>query len=153
MDREDGGRSADQRDVREVADWIERNLRERGGDCMRCDAGHDERIAIGRAFRRRIRADHAAGARTILDDERLTEAIGELRADEASQRVRAAAGGEGGDYADGFGGPGLGGGWGGREKKRDQKRSRVFPGLPRRPRIALRSSGAAAHIATPRNDI
>jgi hypothetical protein len=49
-----------------------RQHRQRG---VRCE---QEGVAVGRSLRRRLRADHAAGAAAVLDDELLAEGLGQL---------------------------------------------------------------------------
>src|SRR6185369_2146359 len=58
------------------------------------DRAHHDGLAVGRRGRGVARGDRAAGARTVLHDDRLPEALGELRRDDARQDVGAAAGGE-----------------------------------------------------------
>jgi hypothetical protein len=59
-----------------------------------------ERIAVGRALRRRLGADRAARAAAVLDDDRLSEAFGESLLDDAGDDVRSAAGRVGHDETD-----------------------------------------------------
>ena len=93
----------------EVLQWIVRRaVRQVRRDHMRSDARDDERVAVGRRLRHEVRADHAAGAAAVLDDEAFLQLIGELRADQPAERVGAAAGAEGHDDLDGPRGVRLG---------------------------------------------
>jgi hypothetical protein len=61
---------------------------------------HQERVAVGRGFRVRVRADRGTGTRLVLDHERFAEARLELLADEARQDLGGAARGERHDDGD-----------------------------------------------------
>jgi len=49
---------------------------------MRRDARDDQHVAVGGRFGDELRADDAAGAALILDDEALLQLLGELPGDE-----------------------------------------------------------------------
>jgi hypothetical protein len=49
------------------------------------------RVAVGRRRGHRLRADHAAGAGLVLDDDRLIELLGELLAHDPSDHVAGAS--------------------------------------------------------------
>ena len=53
---------------------------------------HQQRVAVGRRLRDRGRADHGAGARLVLHDDRLAEPLLEFLGDDARQDLGAAAG-------------------------------------------------------------
>src|SRR5262249_1479803 len=53
---------------------------------------HEECVAVWRRLHDYLGSDIGAGARPILDDERLAEALGELLADQARDNVGSAAG-------------------------------------------------------------
>ena len=59
--------------------------------------GFPQQVPRARAL---LHADVAAGASLVLDDERLSERLRELLADDASQRIRRPAGGKRNDDAD-----------------------------------------------------
>ncbi len=61
------------------------------------DRAHAERVAIGRRARRRADAEAAAGPRLVLDDEAAADAGGEPVREDAAEKVRRAARGEGHD--------------------------------------------------------
>src|SRR5262249_5588398 len=81
----------DQHDGVEVLDRIEllaRLQRHVDGERLRAEM---ERIAVGRGLRRGRRADIAAGARAVLDDDVLPPRFGELLRENAPERVDGAA--------------------------------------------------------------
>jgi hypothetical protein len=87
-------RAAEERDVREAPQRIERHRRHRRGDDVRRDARHDEGVAVGSAPGDELRADVAAGARPVLHHHVLPEPASELVGRDAGERVGAAARGE-----------------------------------------------------------
>src|SRR5213079_1507345 len=64
------------------------------------DAGEEKRVAVGRRLRRELRADRAAGAGPVVDDDRLAKLRADLLRDRARHGVVAAAGREGDDQVD-----------------------------------------------------
>src|SRR6266446_3979674 len=108
MDDEHPGRAAEQRDVREVAQRIERKIPgQRRRDAVRRDPRHDQRVSVGSGLRHELRADHAAGPGAVLDDEILLEAFTEPLPHEPPQRIRGAARSKRHDDAHRLCGPGL----------------------------------------------
>jgi hypothetical protein len=84
---------ADFRDRREIAAEIVAELRVvRLRNSRTADGSHEQRIAVGRAFRGDVRADRRAAARPVLDHDRLTDTCTQLLADRASDDIYAAAG-------------------------------------------------------------
>ncbi len=69
-------------------------------DHMRRDAGDHEGVAVGLHMGRLLRADDAAGARLVLDEELLLESLGQLFGDDAAKGIGAAARREGRDDLD-----------------------------------------------------
>ena len=63
--------------------------------------GGEERVAVGRALRDRPAAGEAAGARTVVDDDRLAKSLAHLVGNDARHDPRAAAGREWHDQGDG----------------------------------------------------
>jgi hypothetical protein len=81
-----------QRIVRELA--VERHVdRHRGGV-------DQQRVAVGRGLRDQLVGDVGAGPRSVLDDHRLAEELGELRREQPRVDVDAAAGRETDDEPD-----------------------------------------------------
>ena len=74
---------------------------------MRADVAHHQRVAVGRGARRGLRADDAAAAALVLDDDRLAQRLGEALADLRADEVDAAAGLHRRDDLDRLGGIGL----------------------------------------------
>ena len=72
------------------------------------DGHQEQRIAVGRRFRRDLGPDGRSGAAAIVDDDLLPERFGELRRHDARHRVGAAAGRERDDEADRLHRVGLG---------------------------------------------
>jgi hypothetical protein len=92
IDHERVGTLADQRDRREIADRMKRQLRIQAViDGVRADRRHHDRITVGRAFRGQFSRDIAAGASAIVDHERLTELVAQRRFHRARDDVRRAA--------------------------------------------------------------
>ncbi len=58
---------------------------------MCADLAEHERVAIGRGFGANLRANQAASARTIVDDDLLTPALAEFGGREARDDVRGTA--------------------------------------------------------------
>jgi hypothetical protein len=84
-------RDADQRDRREVVDRIEAPLGDQQrADAVRVDVRELQRVAIGRRLRDQVGADGAGGAGLVLDDDRLSEALGQLGGHEARHRIGSA---------------------------------------------------------------
>src|SRR5262249_33712566 len=79
---------------RDVADEIEIELVvERRVDRVE-STDQEQRVAVGRGTHDRLSGDIAAGARTVLDDERLTEPLREPLTYQARRDVRTASGRE-----------------------------------------------------------
>src|SRR5882672_1915129 len=102
--RHRGVRNQDQRriaelgDGREIAQGVERDLREHVGiDHHRTVEAEHQRVAVGRAPRDLLGADVARCARAVLDHHRLAEACSEPVGDGARARIGDAAGGKGHD--------------------------------------------------------
>src|ERR1044071_8023416 len=84
---------AHQRDGLEHGHRIEAELVKTGIRAVA--AGYEEqRITVGRRFRREVGADVSPRARPIVDEHLLLEALSELRSNGACRNVRASAGGE-----------------------------------------------------------
>ena len=83
----------------EVADHVERQLLVEARIDHERARRDQQRVAVGRRFRDGLGADDAVGARPILHHEGLPGLGGELLADDASDHVRRAAGGERHDHA------------------------------------------------------
>ena len=82
------------RDRRDVADEIEIELVvERRVDRVE-STDQEQRVAVGRGTRDRLGGDVAAGSRTVVDDERLTEPLREPLTYQARRDVRTASGRE-----------------------------------------------------------
>jgi hypothetical protein len=62
--------------------------------------GHQQRVAVGRGDRGRLRADHAVGARLVLDHERLAEQRTDMLAQMAGEDIDPASGGVRHDHPD-----------------------------------------------------
>src|SRR3954470_16115192 len=69
-------------------------------DGLAADRADEQRVAVGRALRRRLGADGGAGAGLVFDDHRLAQAQGELFPDRAGDDVDTAARWERRDEAD-----------------------------------------------------
>src|SRR5215210_6095820 len=74
---------------------------------MAADAAEENRVAVGQSARSRFRTDIAAGSRTVVDHDRLTESFAHFLAEGARHRVVASARREGNEEANGLGGIGL----------------------------------------------
>src|SRR5262245_30188751 len=94
MHRHDVRHVVQGRDRRDVADEIEIELVvERRVDRVK-STDQEQRVAVGRGTHDRLSGDIAAGARTVLDDERLTEPLREPLTYQARRDVRTASGRE-----------------------------------------------------------
>src|SRR5262245_58477271 len=84
----------DASDRRNVANEIEIELvvERRVSRVERTD--REQRVAVGRGTHDRLGGDVAAGSRTVVDDERLTEPLREPLTDQARRDVRTASGRE-----------------------------------------------------------
>src|SRR5690348_10126895 len=92
MGHEEQGRYRGQRDRLEVAQWIELHvLLNQRADRECADAAEIEGVAVRWRSDREIRADHAAAARPIIDDDVLAPRFSQLLADDAREDVRGAA--------------------------------------------------------------
>jgi hypothetical protein len=81
-------RNRDQGDRREVLDRVVRHLAVQADvDRVRRQCALEDRVAVGRAFRDQVGADVAAGARSVVDDHRLSPGDRELLSDRAGDRV------------------------------------------------------------------
>jgi hypothetical protein len=61
---------------------------------------HEQRVAVGRRLRRRLRADDGVGAGPVFDHHRLSPILAHGLADQARHDVAWTAGGEGHDHPD-----------------------------------------------------
>src|SRR5215510_8684780 len=84
----------DGRDRRDVAEEIEIELVVQGRVDRVESAGHEQRVAVCGRAHDRLGCDVAAGSRTVVDDERLTEPLGEPLTYQARRDVRTASGRE-----------------------------------------------------------
>ena len=101
-------RAAEERDVGEIAQRIEREaLRERGRDAMRGDTRDDQCVPVGRGLRDELRADDAARPSAVLDDEILLQGLAQPLRYQATQSVGGSARRERNDDAHRLGGPSL----------------------------------------------
>ena len=69
------GRAADHRDGREVLYRVVGQLAHGRIGAVRAHVADHQRIAVGRGARRRLRADDAAAAALVLDDDRLSQRL------------------------------------------------------------------------------
>jgi hypothetical protein len=101
MHSHDQGLPGKQRDGREVAGRIVGQPRKgRGVGRQRRDIPQQQRVAIGSRTRRGGRPRHAAGARPVLDDDRLAELRAQAARDRAAHHIGHAAGRKGHDERD-----------------------------------------------------
>ena len=101
IDEEEHRSGADQTDRREVADRIVMHaLLDRRNDGVR-HVGEQQGIAVRRGFGGDLDAEAAAGAGTVVDDDRLAERFRQRLAEQAGKHIRAAAGRVGHDEGDG----------------------------------------------------
>jgi hypothetical protein len=77
---------------------------------VRGHCAHQERVAVGRGLGDDLRAEVAARAGAVLDDDLLAEPHRELRREDAADDVGGAAGRERDDHRDDLVGPGRGNG-------------------------------------------
>ena len=105
--QEDIGRRSQQRNRREVLEGIVGNfgIQERIGGVAAGD--HDQGVAIGRRCRQRLRRNHPARPRPVLDDDRLAPLLRHHLAERARQDVDGAAGRIGHENPHRFGWKGL----------------------------------------------
>ena len=101
VDHQHIGLGADEADRIEIVHRIESDLG------VEADIGGEdgvvaekERIAVRRRMRDQLAGDIAAGTRTVIDDDRLSEQAGELIGDDARQDVARAAGRKADDDGD-----------------------------------------------------
>jgi hypothetical protein len=115
----EGGRStADMGDVGEILQHVVVGLgRHRGIERLRRGGAEDQRVAVRFGARDAQGADHAGGARLVVDHDRLPQCPAEALAEQAAIDVGRPAGREGHDQAHGLRGPGLGA----RHERRDQR--------------------------------
>src|ERR1043166_62362 len=100
MHYHDQRRDRRQRDRREITHRVIRELAvEIGKYRQGCDPTEQQRIAVGRGFRRQLRADHAARAGAVVDHDLSAPCFGDFLADGAGGGVVAAAWGEWDDEA------------------------------------------------------
>ena len=155
--RQDERRLRQPADRRKIGEGIVRQLLvEADIDRERAGGAQPDDIAVGRRLGDRIDPDGAAGARPVVDHDRLAETLLEMRLQGARQDVGAAAGREGHDQADRLGGIRLGrrrntreGGEAGRQRDGDP---RLLHGVPPRQHSRghhdVSRSGAAQASAT-----
>ena len=99
MHNEHAGCRCQQCDRREVAHDVEIEFRiKRRADRVR-NRAEEQRVTVGRRLGDDLGADGAAGTRTVIDDQLLAESLAEFLAENARQRLGAAAGREGHDKA------------------------------------------------------
>ena len=115
-----------------------------GIDHQRGRGGVEERVAVRRRARRRLRADDVAAARAVLVDDRLADAARKLVGDEAADHVGAAAGGLRTDELDGPVRPVLRVSGAGQRRQRHQQHQQakqlghaIPPNELRRPRVSV----------------
>ena len=84
-------RAAHHRDRREILDRVVGQLAHRRIGAVRADVADHQRVAVGRGARDRERADDAAAAALVLDDDRLPERAPEPVGDRAGDEIDAAA--------------------------------------------------------------
>src|SRR5205823_13907403 len=90
-------------DRREILDWIVRELRiERGIDPVRRRRTEEQRVAIRRRLRNELGADRSGRTGAVVDDNRLSETVGELLTDRTRDQIERTARGEGRYQADGL---------------------------------------------------
>jgi hypothetical protein len=105
MYREHVRLARDECDRDEIFRRVIRKVRKERHVCRSRGAGrHRQRIAIGRRFRAELGAEYAGRAGAVVDDDLLTERLGEPLLYRARDEVRAATGREGDDETNGFGG-------------------------------------------------
>jgi hypothetical protein len=81
------------RDRREIAQRVERRLGvEDRNDDDRAESAEQQGVTVGRCLRHEVDADHAARADAVLDEDLLAEQRRERLAQEAGEKVLAAAG-------------------------------------------------------------
>src|SRR5262245_31418051 len=97
MHRQDRSRANDACDWGDVADEIEVKLRVQRRTDRAARTNHEQRIAVRRRLHHRLGADAAARARTVVDQELLTETLRQPLADEACDNVGPATGSRGDD--------------------------------------------------------
>ena len=92
MHLQDAGRAHDPGDRRDVAEEIEVELFiERRIDCS-CRRDQDERVAVRSRVHDHVSGDIGAGARAVVDNERLTETLRQPLANQAREDVGSAPG-------------------------------------------------------------
>jgi hypothetical protein len=117
MDHQHERHGRQQRDRRKVAAEVERALRQRGVDGVG-GAREQQRIAVGRRARDRLRRDRPARARARLDHDLLAQHLGDLGAEQPRRDVGAGPD----DHADEAAGIVLRGGVaGGKQRERDER--------------------------------
>ena len=99
IDHDDRGRFRNAADIGEILQRIVRQAREDARIDSDDRALHDQSVAIRVRLRDHAAADIAAGAGTIVDDDRLPETRGQFVLDEPHQNVGAAAGRKWHDHA------------------------------------------------------
>jgi len=82
----------------EVANYIERQLFVEARIDHERARRHQERVAVRRRFRHRLRAENAVRAGPVLDHEGLSGLSGKLLANDAADHIGRAAGGKGHDH-------------------------------------------------------
>ena len=88
---------------------------------VRADRAEHELAAVGLAFGDPARADHAAGAAYVLDDDRLPQALAHDLADDTPEHVGGATRRERDHHGDGAGRIRLRGGDAGAGRERQQR--------------------------------
>jgi hypothetical protein len=87
-------------DRRKIAQRVVAQVRvEHDVDRHRAGIAQHQHVAVGRRRRHRLGGHHAAGARDVLDHERLAESSGQLLREQPGEHVRIAAGRRGRDQA------------------------------------------------------
>ncbi len=96
------------RDGRKILDAVIRQIaHEERVHHVRRPAEQDQCVAIGRRLGEHVRSDRAVGAGTVVDDDLLTEALGEFGRQHARDRIDTAAGRKGDDEPQRFRGISL----------------------------------------------
>lgn len=95
-----GGEQADRLEIAQQV--VTRLAAQTGADGVR-RGGHEQAVAVGRGARGLRRAEIAAGASAVVDDDLLPQSLGQPGRDESRQNIHAAARRRCHDHAHGFG--------------------------------------------------
>ena len=127
------GDAREARDRRQVAQRVVADGRVQvGRDRQRAGRGQHQRVAVGRRLGHLPHGQRAAGAGAVLHHDLLPQLLGQAGSQQPRRGVGAAAGREGHDDAQGFGGPGFlgqgGGGGAGAQHRAQQGAADGFHG-------------------------